>query len=120
MPWDNNGARLNAKTAITSRHRHRAGKLERSTGSFDRSRSRLLLYSALAVTFFAFGRVEFAAGLRWLLDLLKPRAIAGGANNFGYSFTRFFHCVQSLKQKTNLNSFAKIPVNRHGATKLPS
>ena len=49
------------------------------------------LYSAFAQTLRAFGRIDFAARLRWLLDLLNPRAIAGGANNFGRSLTRFFH-----------------------------
>jgi len=55
------------------------------------SRCGWLLYSAFAETFRAFRGVDFAARLRWLLDLLKPRAIAGGANNFGRSLTRFFH-----------------------------
>jgi hypothetical protein len=41
----------------------------RSTGLFDRSRS-WLLYSAFAEAFLAFRRIDFAARLRWLLDLL--------------------------------------------------
>ena len=49
------------------------------------------LYSAFAETFRAFRGIDFAARLRWLRDLLKPRAIAGGADNFGRSLTRFFH-----------------------------
>jgi hypothetical protein len=56
-----------------------------------------LVYSTLAKTFLAFGRINFAARFRWLLDLLKPRAITGGANNFGQWLTRFFHNDQSLK-----------------------
>jgi hypothetical protein len=65
-----------------------------------------LIYSAFAETFLAGGRIDFAARFCWLLDLLKPRAITGGANNFGQNLTRFFHDDQSLKQNTNLNSFA--------------
>jgi hypothetical protein len=42
-----------------------------------------LVYSTFAETFLAGGRIEFAARFCWLLDLLKPRAITGGANNFG-------------------------------------
>jgi hypothetical protein len=41
--------------------------------------------------------------LRWLFDLLKPRAIAGGANNLSQHFTRSFHRDQSLKTKQKLN-----------------
>jgi hypothetical protein len=66
-----------------------------------------LLYSAFAETFRAFRRIDFAAWLRWLLDLLKPRAIAGGANHLCHNFTRSFHRDQSLKQKKDLNSFAR-------------
>ena len=62
-------------------------------------------YSAFAETFLAGGRVDFAARFCWLLDLLKPGAVAGGANNFAQSLTRLFHYDQSLKQNTNLNSF---------------
>jgi hypothetical protein len=64
-------------------------------------------YSAFAKTFWAFGRIDFAARLRWLLDLREPRAITGGANNFGQNFTRFFHSDQSLKENQELNSFAR-------------
>jgi hypothetical protein len=49
------------------------------------------LYSAFAETFRAFRRIDFAARLRWLLDLLQPRAIAGGANDFGRRLTRLLH-----------------------------
>jgi hypothetical protein len=41
--------------------------------------------------------------LRWLFDLLKPRAIAGGANNLSQDFRRSFHHDQSLKTKQKLN-----------------
>jgi hypothetical protein len=51
------------------RDRHRAGKRQRSTGLFDRSRS-WLLYSAFAEAFLAFRRIDFAARLRRLRDLL--------------------------------------------------
>ena len=56
------------------------------------------LHSAFAETFRAFRRIDFAARFRWLLDLLKPRAIAGGANNLSQNFKRSFHRDQSLKQ----------------------
>jgi hypothetical protein len=64
-----------------------------------------LIYSAFAETFLASGRIDFAARFCWLLNLLNPRAITGGANNFGQNLTRSFHDDQSLKQNTNLNSF---------------
>jgi len=48
-------------------------------------------YSAFAETLRAFGRIDFAARLRWLFDLLKPCAIAGGANSFGQTLTWFLH-----------------------------
>jgi hypothetical protein len=69
----------------------------------ERSNSRCgwLLYPAFAETFLAFRRIDFTARLRWLLDLLQARAIAGGANNFGQTFTRSFHRDQSLKQNKN-------------------
>jgi hypothetical protein len=54
-------------------------------------------YATFAETFLAGGRIEFAARFSWLLDLLKPRAITGGANNFGQWLTRLFHNDQSLK-----------------------
>jgi hypothetical protein len=41
--------------------------------------------------------------LRWLFDLLKPDAIAGGADNLSQHFTRSFHRDQSLKIKQKLN-----------------
>jgi hypothetical protein len=56
------------------------------------------LYSAFAQTFRAFRGIDFATRLRWLCDLLKPRAIAGGANNLSQHFARSFHRDQSLKQ----------------------
>jgi hypothetical protein len=45
--------------------------------------------------------------LRWLPDLLKPSAIAGGANNLSQHFVGFFHRVQSLKAKQKLNHLAE-------------
>jgi hypothetical protein len=61
------------------------------------------LYSAFAETFGAFRGINFATRLRWLFDLLKSRAVAGGANNFSQHFTRSFHRDQSLKTKQKLN-----------------
>jgi hypothetical protein len=55
-------------------------------------------YSTFAETFRAFRGIDSAARLRGLLDLLKPRAIAGGANNLSQNFTRSFHRYQSSKQ----------------------
>jgi hypothetical protein len=78
-----------------------------------------LAYPALAETFLAGGRIDFAARFRWLLDLLKPRAITGGANNFGKNLTPLFHEDQSLKHKFKSICW-KIAVSRSGATKLPS
>lgn len=69
-----------------------------------------LLYSAFAETCRAFGRIDFAARLRWLPDLLQPGAITGGADSFGQNFTRFFHYDQSLKQDKKL-IYAKIATN---------
>jgi hypothetical protein len=62
-----------------------------------RSNSRCggFLYSAFAETFRAFRGIDFASRLRWLFDLLKPRAIAGGANNLNQNFMRSFHRDQS-------------------------
>jgi hypothetical protein len=76
----------------------------RSTGLFDRRRS-WLPYSAFAEAFLTFRRIDFAARLRWLFDLLHPRAITSGANSFGQNFTLFFHNDQSLKQDKKLNLF---------------
>ena len=69
----------------------------------DRSNSRYdgVLYSAFTKTFLAFRGEDFATRLRWLFDLLKPSAIAGGANNLSQNFTRFFRRDQSLKQNKN-------------------
>jgi len=69
----------------------------------DRSNSRRVgsLYSAFAEAFRAFLRIDFATRLCRLFDLLKPRAIAGRANNLGQHFTRSFHRDQSFKQNKN-------------------
>jgi hypothetical protein len=69
----------------------------------DRSNSRRggFLYSAFAETFRAFRGINSATRLCWLFDLLKPRAIAGGANSLGQRFTLSFHRDQSLKTKQN-------------------
>jgi len=64
---------------------------------FD-SRCGGFLYSAFAETFRAFRGIDFTTRLRWLFDLLKPRAIAGGANNLSQNVKRSFHRDQSLKQ----------------------
>ena len=50
-----------------------------------------LLYSAFAETFRAFRGKDFTPRLRWLFDLLKPRAVAGWANNLTHNFKRSFH-----------------------------
>ena len=57
----------------------------------DRSNSRCggFLYSAFAEAFCAFRGIDFATRLRWLFDLLKPRAVAGWANNLRQHFTRW-------------------------------
>jgi hypothetical protein len=57
-----------------------------------------LVSSTFAQTFPAGGRIDFAAWFRWLLGLLEPGTITGGANNFGQNLTRFFHNHQSLEQ----------------------
>ena len=71
----------------------------------DRSNLRRagFLYSAFAETLRAFRGINFATRLRWLFDLLKPCAIAGGANNLSQHFTRSFHSDQLLKTKQKLN-----------------
>jgi hypothetical protein len=43
------------------------------------------------------------ARLRWLFDLLKSRAIAGGTNNLNHHFMPSFHRDQSLKSKRHFN-----------------
>ena len=58
--------------------------------------------STFAETNLADCRIDPAAGFGGLIDLLKPRAIAGGANNLSH-FTRLFHNHQSLKQNKKLN-----------------
>jgi len=63
------------------------------------------LYSAFAETFRAFRRIGFTTRLRSLFDLLKPRAIAGGANYLSQRLTRSLHRYRSLKQK--LKSFGR-------------
>jgi hypothetical protein len=55
-------------------------------------------YSAFAETFRAFRGIDFTTRLRWLFDLLKPRAVTGWANNLSQNFKRFFHRDQLLKQ----------------------
>jgi hypothetical protein len=67
------------------------------------SRRSGFLYSAFAEAFCGFRGIDFATRLRWLFDLLKSRAIAGGANNLSQHFTRSFHRDQSLKTKPKLN-----------------
>jgi hypothetical protein len=79
-----------------------------------------LAYSALAETFLAGGRIDLAARFCWLLDLLKPRAITGCANNFGQNLTRLFHNYQSLKEETKFNFVKDSGWSRNSATKLPS
>jgi|GraSoi2013_100cm_1033763.scaffolds.fasta_scaffold58949_1 hypothetical protein len=74
----------------------RLGSIQRSNSGCGR-----FLYSTFAETFRAFRGIDFATRLRWLFDLLKPRAIAGGADNLSQNFTRSFHCDQSLKQNKN-------------------
>jgi hypothetical protein len=64
-------------------------------------RSGRLPYSAFTVTFSAFGRIDSAARLRWLLDPLQPGAVTDMAVGFGQNFMRFFHYDQSLKQEKN-------------------
>jgi succinylglutamate desuccinylase len=68
------------------------------------------------VTFRAFRGIDFTIRLRWLFDLLKPRAIAGGANNLSQNFKRSFHRDQSLKQKKVEIICAKIAASRNRAT----
>jgi hypothetical protein len=70
------------------------------------------------VTFFAFGRIDSAARLRWLLDPLQPGAITDGTVSFGQNFTRFFHYDQ-LKQEKIEFICAKIAANWRSATTLP-
>ena len=65
-------------------------------------RGRRLPNAAFADTCQALGRIDFAPRLRWPLDLLQPSAITGGADNFRRSFTRLFHCDQSLRQDEKL------------------
>jgi hypothetical protein len=84
---------LPATTAESSR---RAVASDRSNSCCGRS-----LYSALAETFRTFRGIDFATRVGRLFDLLKSRAIAGGANNLSQSFMRSFHRDQSLKQNKN-------------------
>jgi hypothetical protein len=56
---------------------------------------RLLLYSAFAETFGAFRGIDFATRLRWPFDL-KPRAIAGGANNLSQTFCGLYRVALSM------------------------
>jgi hypothetical protein len=66
----------------------------------DRSNSGCggFLHSAFAETFRAFRGIDFATRLRWLFDVLKPRTIAGRANDLSQNFTGSSHRYQSLKQ----------------------
>ena len=81
----------------TSRHGSLTGAPFRDPSLRCGWRGRRLLYTAFAETCRAFGRIDFAPQLRWLLDLLQPGAITGGADSFGQNFTRLFHYDQSLK-----------------------
>jgi hypothetical protein len=56
--------------------------------------------------------------LRWLFDLLKPRAIAGRANNLGQNFKRSFHRDQSFEKAKVEIICTKITVSGYSATKL--
>ncbi|WJR75530.1 hypothetical protein [Bradyrhizobium sp. NP1] len=80
-----------------------------------------LLYSAFAETFRALGRIDFAAWLRWLLDLQESRAITGGANNFAQTFARLFH-KRSIAKARQKVEFMREDSGRlqQRATKLPS
>jgi hypothetical protein len=80
------------------RDRRRVGKRQKFTGLFNRSRS-WLFYSAFTEAFLAFRRIDFVARLRWLLDLLQPCAITGGANSFGQNFTLFLHKRPIIKTR---------------------
>ena len=60
------------------------------TALADRVVARRCCGSAFAATFRAFRGIDFATRLRWLFKLLKPRAIAGGANNLSQNFTLSF------------------------------
>src|SRR6266403_4021290 len=105
-----------APTSITSdlcrqADNYRAGR----HFEFD-SRCGGFLYSAFAETFRAFRGIDFTTRLRGLSDLLKPRAVAGGANNFSQNFKRSFHRDQSLKQNKVEIICAKIAASRNRAT----
>ena len=73
-----------------------------ASGPWEMRRYLRLVDSAFAETNLADCRIDPAAGFCGLIDLLKPRAIAGGANNLS-QFTRLFHNHQSLKQNKKLN-----------------
>jgi len=79
-------------TAYGPHERHALDRCKVRAAS-DRSNSRRggFLYSAFAQTFRAFRGINFTTRLRRLFGLLKPRAIAGGANNLSQNFTRSFH-----------------------------
>jgi hypothetical protein len=61
-----------------------------------------LVDSAFAETNLADSRIDPAAWFCGLINLLKPRAIAGGATHLS-QLARFFHNDQSLKQNKKLN-----------------
>jgi hypothetical protein len=102
-PWRRHDAERSIGIS-RKRDRRRPGKRQRSTGLFNRSRSRRL-YSAFAEAFLAFRRIDFVARLRRLLHLLQPCAITGGANSFGQNSTLFLHNDQSLNKDKKLNPF---------------
>jgi hypothetical protein len=58
-------------------------------------------YSTFAETLRALGRIDSAARLRWLFDLLEPCAITGGTNSFGHTLTRFFHLSEDSASSCN-------------------
>jgi hypothetical protein len=84
--------------------------------------ARGFLYSAFAKTFLALGRIDFAARLRWLFDLLDPRAITGSANSFSQKFTRLFHQLSIVKTKRKVEFIGPklIAAARNNAMKLGS
>jgi hypothetical protein len=84
-----------------------------TTGSRQPAALPRLVYPALAETFLAGGRIDFAARFCWLLDLLDPRAITARANNFGKNLTRLFYSDQSSEQNTKLN-YGTIAADREG------
>src|SRR5260370_11970245 len=70
----------------------RLGSIQRSNSGCGR-----FFYSTFAETFRAFPGVDFSTRLRWLFYLLKPPAIARGADNPSPKFTPSFHCDSPFK-----------------------